>query len=265
MRTVATAVGAIIALALLWLHALRGDLDGSEPPDPATTAGEPRAPLSDPTSTWGRRAAALAPTPPRVALSVRGRRDLPLPGRSPLDGQTSSPTPPALTPEPPQDFTAELQPRPPWPGPWPTSISDLPADEHVDARIIEYGGHTAVENMLRFLAALDVCMDDRPLAQPGGLSLEVVFTIDPVARSARGTSLLVHQSTLTDPDTARATRCIRATTARDRPLTLGQLAALTQHRSFVWRTFLHFPVRHDAFYAWLLGGDRPPARADGAR
>jgi hypothetical protein len=155
-----------------------------------------------------------------------------------------------------RDVSEELQARPPWPGPWPESARELDMTPEIAARVQEYGGRSAVDQMLRFLAGMRKCLARHHLERPGGVFLELSFSFDHTAGVVRGGEVGIEQSTVSPGDDLAILECARGThTGVARRMSEATRAATAGSSGYVWRVMLNVPAENDAFYSWLLDGD----------
>jgi hypothetical protein len=155
-----------------------------------------------------------------------------------------------------RDLTAALQPRPPWPGPWPESVDDLkdqmtPA---LEARIEEYGGRSSVDQTLKFLSGMRRCLESHTIGRPGGVLLELPFTFDHAEGTARGGDVGIEQSGLDPGDDLAVLDCAgRIHTGIARKMGKAARESTADSSGYVWRMTLNVPVENDGFFPWLLG------------
>ena len=160
------------------------------------------------------------------------------------------------------DLTEWLRPRPAWRGPLPEKVGDLPRTAAVEARVAEYGGPSAVDQMLRFLAGVKGCLDGHVLERPGGLAIEVSYDFDEAAGILKGADVTLDQSAVGQGDDLAFLDCARRQiVGRVQRLSPDSLAELKGTPGYAWRAQIHLPIEADGFYPWLLTGERDPRPA----
>jgi hypothetical protein len=148
----------------------------------------------------------------------------------------------------------ELQPKPPWPGPWPQNIDEIEKTPAVERRLNELRAFNGEEwerylnYRLQTLANLHDCIGDQ-IESSGGVAVIFKFRVDPKTKVAEGTEAYAEESALDEGDDKILLDClVKAHVGRT-----FRKSADYDKDVFYWATLINVPIHNDSWYRWLSG------------
>ena len=153
------------------------------------------------------------------------------------------------------EIVKQLQPPPPWPGPWPESVADLPKTPEMQRRLSEFESLRKLDYSLGFLARLRRCLGSQ-VKTVGGVFVELWFDVESETGRATGSRVAIHESALEEDEDRVVLKCLesehigRSFVFESWPSEPD--APAVQKDGYLIRTALDLPIQNQRLYRALL-------------